>query len=429
MHKKYTTLSFVTVLFIFSAVFLFGSLNEPLVGLGRTGDVRIGGEDGDDDAVADLQTKIEEYEKKVEALHNQASSLANEVEYADSQIYLTELRIQSTLAEIERKVNQIARLDVDIDNLEVRIDKLINSIDFQENVLGERMRARYKTFEPSPFLLILSSNTLNELVQKSKYLKVMELQDKRLLDEMNKTKGAFNFQKDLFEEKKDQAVVLKASVEAQKASLEVQQSNLEEQKVSKKRLLELTQNDEAKYQKLLTDARRELDQITGAASALKNTEPRDVDKGELIGIQGNTGYSFGDHLHFGVYRYSDFDDIVGWNWYYSNTVDPAKKLKSRNVYWNDGCSSAGTKSVGNGSWNWPLSSPTVSQGYGYTCYSPTYYGGNIHPAFDMYGPIGSPVYAAEEGHAYFCRNCLGDGANGVFIFHPDEYMTVYWHLQ
>lgn len=441
MNIKQLLVSLFLVITLLTSPFLLGTNSVFKVGTTKssplnTGNIFIGGnEDADGDegtdskAVKDLESKIEEYEKKLAKLKTQSSSLANEIEQANSQIYLTELRIQSALAEIARKESQVQRLGADIENLEDRIDKLTDSIGFQNDVLGERIRARYKTHESSPVLMLFGSDTLKELVQRTKYLKVMEIQDKKLLDDMTSTKEAFTFQKDIFEEKKVQAEQLKAQVEEQKVSIEAYQSTLEEQKKAKEYLLSTTQNDEAKYQKLLADAQKELNQITGAASVLKNTAPRDVKKGDLIGIQGNTGYSFGDHLHFGVYRYGDFDAITGWNWYYSNTVDPAKKLKSKDVYWNDGCSSAGTKSTGKGDWGWPMNNPTVSQGYGTTCYSNSYYGGKIHPAFDMYGPIGSPIYAAEKGKAYFCRNCLGDGANGVFIFHPDDYMTVHWHLQ
>ena len=187
--------------------------------------------------------------------------------------------------------------------------------------------------------------------------------------------------------------------------------------------------DAEKYQQLLVEALKELQQITGAVSALIGQSGEEVDKGQLIGYQGSSGYSFGEHLHFGVYRYSSFEEINGWNWYYSNYVDPDDVLKEKDVYWNDGCSGASYKEIGDGDWVWPLSSPTISQGFGHTCWSDIYYGGKVHPAYDMYGATGSPIYAADNGVAYYCRNCLGDGGNGVFIFHDDDYMTVYWHLR
>ncbi len=392
----------------------------------------IGGteEEGDDsEVVENLEEKIEELEKKLAETKSKGASLQREIDSFNSQIQLTELRIQQSLNEIQKKEKEIVKLGGDIDDLKGRIVKLSDSIGQQEEILNERLRARYKTKENSPVVVLFGSDTINQIIQKSEYLRVMEKQDKRLLDQMNKTKSAYGLQKDLFEDKKEKEETLKTQLVAEKASLEQYESDLERQKSEKDSLLQRTQNDEAKFQEQLADAQRELNQILTAVSVLKNQEPRDVERGELIGIQGNTGFSSGEHLHFGVYRYSSFEDITGWNWYYSNHVNPSKKLESRDVYWNTGCESSGTREVGEGDWDWPIKNPTISQGYGYTCYSNSFYNGNPHPAYDMYGAYGSPVYAVDDGKAYFCENCLGDGANGVFIFHDDDYMTVYWHLR
>ena len=101
--------------------------------------------------------------------------------------------------------------------------------------------------------------------------------------------------------------------------------------------------------------------------------------------------------------------------------------------WATGCSGdpSGSMSTGNGTFAWPMSTSDlhITQNYGHTCYSNVYYRGNPHPAYDMYNNSDIIVRAADDGDAYFCRNCTGDGANGVFIFHSNNKMTLYWHLQ
>jgi peptidoglycan hydrolase CwlO-like protein len=386
-------------------------------------------EDLDIEKVSNLEDKIKKFEEKLQKLQTQEQTLSREIESANSQIVLTELRISNSVAKLRDKEDAIRKISGDIDNLKIRIVKLEEAIRHQEKVLGQRLRARYKSFETSAIVYLFGSPTFNSLVQKSEYLKVMEHQDKKLMTQMSDTKIRYGQQKDLFEEKKVSEETLKAQIQTEKTNLESYQNQLANQKLEKQKLLELTQNDEAKYQNMLEEARRELNQIIGAVSVLKDQQSKKVAKGEAIGIQGNTGYSFGDHLHFGVYKYASFKEIDGWNWYYSNYVDPHKVLKSKDVYWKTGCEASGVKSTGKGNWQWPMNNPTISQGFGYTCWSNVYYGGKPHPAYDMYGPYNAIVYAAEEGDAFFCRNCMGDGGNGVFIFHPDGYMSVYWHLK
>ena len=423
MRTRKSTSLLIIILLIAAATFVSG-LNVIAQETQETAE-----ENNDQEKISDLQEEIDKYVDKLKNLQSREESLSKEIETADGQIYLTQLRIQNSIATLRAKENEIQKLSGDIEELGVRINKLEKSIDYQEMLLGQRMRSRYKNYETSPVMAISGSSTVNTLVQKTEYLKVLGIQDRRLMDQMSKTKTAYGQQKNLFEDKKEKEESLKRQVEVEKANLEGYRGQLEDQKFEKEKLLELTQNDETKYKKLLEEAQRELNQILGAATFLKGQKSKEVDKGEVIGIQGNTGFSSGEHLHFGVYKYSSFDDIDGWNWYYSNYVNPKDKLKSKNVYWNTGCEAPGYKSVGNGDWSWPLSAPTISQGFGTTCWSNRLYGGKPHPAYDMYGPYSSPVFAVEKGDAYFCRNCLGDGGNGVFIFHPGGYMTLYWHLK
>lgn len=381
------------------------------------------------DDISDADEKVACLEKALTDIRGKETTLQNEISYMDGQISLTQLKIQNSIANIQKTEQKIVKLAEDISDLGQRIDMLKKSIDYQKAVLASRMRERYKDKDDSFLMILFGSETLNQAVKKSEYLKVMELNDDKMIKDMDKSKKNFEGQKKLFQDSKVEQENLKKQLEIEKANLDAYRASLEDQKNVKENLLEQTQNDEAKFQKRLDDARRELLQITGAVEVLKNQQSKSVKAGDAIGIQGNTGYSFGDHLHFGVYKYSSFSDISGWNWYYSNYVDPAKKLQKKTVYWNTGCSSSTNKSVGEGSWRWPLSNPTVSQGFGYTCWSPIYYGGKVHPAYDMYGSYGSVVYAVADGKAYYCRNCMGDGANGVFIFHSGGYMTVYWHLR
>lgn len=357
-------------------------------------------------------------QKLLNQARGQKTTLKSQLTYIDTQTKLTELKIDQTNT-------QIAKLEAEINDLSSRIVRLSQTVDSISQILLNRIVQTYKHGNYSAIDLIFSSNGFSDLLERVKYISVAQANDKKVLYQLQATKATYNDQKVDKETRQTQQQKLKKD-------LEKYQTQLSEQKSVKQKLLNAVQNDEAQYQSRLNDLAREISQIQQAARLLISTEPRKVAKGEVLGLMGNTGYSFGAHLHFGVYNISSLSQYN----YYSNYEEPNQYLKSTSVAWwvapdcNDNKGSFQTRSVGSGSWDWPMDTGNlrISQGFGDTCYTGELYGGRPHPAYDMYNNSNIVIKAVDEGQAYFCRNCSG-GGNGVFIFHPNGKMTLYWHLQ
>jgi peptidoglycan hydrolase CwlO-like protein len=214
-----------------------------------------------------LQKLVDECQEQIEKANNKEATLASEIEYADNQINLTELKIQSTNKRIAEKEASINKLAGDIDDISNRMEGLSKSIVFQGNVLNERMRARYKSIETSPIIIILGAGSLNKIVQRTEYLKIMELQDHKIITQMNKTKNDYAEQKKLYEETKSKEEDLQAQIIVEKNNLVGYQNDLANQRAKKQELLADTQNDEAKYQKLLDEAQKQLAEFRGFTSS------------------------------------------------------------------------------------------------------------------------------------------------------------------
>jgi peptidoglycan hydrolase CwlO-like protein len=215
-------------------------------------------EEDNSEKIEELEDQIEEYEDKIKDLRSEANTLNNEIESFNAQINVTQLKISNSIEKIRRTEREIDDLTGDIGQMIERIDQMAERIDYQEEILNERIRERYKTRETSPIIVLLGSNTLNDLVKKAAYLKVMEVQDNKVLSQMRDTKDVYNRQKKLYEEEKEKEEELQEQLIVEKANLDAYKRDLESKKAEKARLLEATQNDEQKYQDLLAEAKAEL---------------------------------------------------------------------------------------------------------------------------------------------------------------------------
>lgn len=353
----------------------------------------------------DNAARQKELQDKLTELTSQATTLKNQISFMDNQVYLTTLKIEEALTLIEEKAQETVILQGEIGDLAARITRLGGALQFQQEILGRRAREKYKSSRFTAFELLFGAQSFGEMLQRAKYLAVMENQDRSLLEQIKVTKADYHGQKLILEDKKEKVEKLKVEIERQKTILEARKADLANQKVAKEELLAATKNDEDRFQSMLAEARAEqaaiesaLSQfIAGLAKGLPEGAP--VKRGDIVGIQGSTGYSTGDHVHFGVYT------KCGESWCFQN---PRPFIDS-------------------GQLTWPLDSFEVSQEYGATPEAQYLYPSKFHNGIDIYGPINSPVKAGGDGKLSYSVD--SKGGKGAIIFHNDNLMSIYWHLK
>lgn len=366
-------------------------------------------EDDNGYKLEELAKQIQEYQNKIRDLQGQQKTLASTITYLDSKIYLTQAQIAKTEKEIEI-------LKEEIDSLSVKIGQLDKNLNELSKILNSRIAATYKSSYVQPSYLLFSSDSFASFFSKLKYLKIAQAHDRAIIIQLERQKQNYDEQKDLKEKKQKE-------IEALKKTLEVQTIALAQQKKSKQQLMEVTKNDEKKFQSLLAAARAEMEAIQSIIAGMgEETEVGEIKEGQKIAsiILGTSACSTGTHLHLQVVK-----DNTNYN--------PASFLKSQDVDW-DLCGwwpECDSQFSFSGSWNWPINGrPRITQGYGMSGYAKNgAYGGGPHTGLDMMSED-LQVKTVKDGTLYRGSIACGGGTlRYVRVKHQSEgYDTYYLHV-
>ncbi|MEK7571013.1 MAG: hypothetical protein AAB553_01950 [Patescibacteria group bacterium] len=203
--------------------------------------------------IKELNDRIVELEGKVSDLRSQGNSLSSQIDAMDNQIKLTEYKIQSN-------EQQIMDLTLDIDSAGKRMENLEDSLEKVSETLLNRIVATYQNGGGGPMQMLLASGDAEDLITKANYLRIVQAHDKELLYNTQQARNDYANQKSLLEGKKKK-------VEDLKTELQGYTAQLDKDKATKQELLSVTKNDEARYQRMLSEARAQINSFKSFATS------------------------------------------------------------------------------------------------------------------------------------------------------------------
>ncbi|MBN1915615.1 hypothetical protein JW796_01295 [Candidatus Dojkabacteria bacterium] len=333
------------------------------------------------DRLADIKNQKRELEGKINnqkylqgQYTTEISRLQNEVGLLDLQISEKKLKIDELVLQLEILTDKIDETDSSIIDSEIYIKDLESDTD---NRLSD-MYIEQKVL-PKDVAIVFTASSTDGFIKGAQYRKAIQEDINKTLKDLNIMKKNLEEEKKVQEEDKVQLEKDRAVLDEERISLEVDMATYNQQKIFYDNLLSKSHNSITGAQnsiKNLSDEEGKLvakyDALVAAILArgeVGNGLP--VAKGTLLGIEGNTGYSYGAHLHFMVYD--------------GGYVNPCNYLPA-GAY--PSCS-------GNGELKIPLQPKgTLTSGYG-----PRW--GGFHYAIDISTGGGGWVVAAHDGYVYF----------------------------
>jgi peptidoglycan hydrolase CwlO-like protein len=310
-------------------------------------------------------------------LQGQINAFNKEISNIEYQISLTDRKVNLLNAQIVQTAKEIKQAELDLAHA--------------KNQLSEIIKAMYEDGQLSALEVVAKSNSFSEYVNRSEYMEQMQVKVKDNADKVVALKNKLDANKLQLESGKKETLALKSEQLGQRTEVAGKKS-------AKDNLLAITKGNESTYLNLVKNLQKERDKIEAEIWSNANgyVSLGSIEKGQIVGYQGNTGYSTGPHLHFEI-RTPDY------------------VAKNPVLY------------VGNGTWSHPLPGARISCGWG--CYSG-------HKGTDYVKYYGAPVLAAADGEIIYRRTGRPNTypgsfeyGNYVLIKHYNGWYSLYAHLQ
>ncbi|MFM1539089.1 murein hydrolase activator EnvC family protein [Helcococcus bovis] len=405
-RKKYIKLA----AYILSAILLFGntnlnyasSLNQKLNDTKNSlnqidydidaGNYKIDTYQGEIDQNNDVKKSINEelskLQKEKASLEDQIGFLNGEIQKTLNKIYDNEAQIIDTTAKIsknEKEVNEIKK-------------KILKNTE----LLKKRLVIMYKMGDAQKVEVLLSSQNFNDFLSRNKMMTTITKNDKNLIEtlksdkeKLDKLLNELNGQKKVLEITKQNLEKEKFDLDAQKSIKDKLLADVKSKEGEKSKKIEeldkYISDYEAKISEKISEKRSLQDKKQSLESEIADLERKIEEEAETARLEALRR------------KKAELDDI--------NSSSP---------------------NYGNGQLAWPSDAKYISSYFGwrsgFTLQDGSWYSGGFHSGVDLAGPLGTNIYAAEDGVVTYAGwNDYGYG-NLIIIDHGNGMTTRYAHL-
>lgn len=202
-----------------------------------------------------LQEQQKEYEEAIQRRQSEKASLSNQLAILDNRIAKAELDIEVVETDIDRTELEIKKTDIEIEEKNKEIED-------EKNDIVNVVRLIYKKDNVNPLEIMLLNDSLADFLSQVKYLEDLNDNIKESLDDLERLKRQLEKEKNKLDEQNQE---LKNS----KEELKDKKEELASEKESKVYIIAQVSNSEKQYQRLLSEAEREQQEVAAEIASME----------------------------------------------------------------------------------------------------------------------------------------------------------------
>jgi membrane-bound lytic murein transglycosylase B len=206
--------------------------------------------------LAQVEAEQKQAAKELVAAQGKSASLARDIAVLDAKIRTAQLNIKAKNILIQSLGNDISKKVTEINNLEERIER-------GKDTLSQLLRKTNEIDDLSMPELILSRNTVTELMQDFDSFQSVQESLKITFEQLKSDKASTTEEKEHLDARRN------AELDA-RYEIQQQQKNIESNKAEQKQLLALSKGAEQAYTKLIADKQARAAQIRSALFSLRD---------------------------------------------------------------------------------------------------------------------------------------------------------------
>lgn len=170
--------------------------------------------------VTTVQNQKTENEKELKKIQSQISSLESQKDALNSELGTLNDELVNALLNIEMLEGDLENKEVEIEEAQAAFEEAQATEDRQYESMKKRIQYLYEAGNDSYVEMLLTSESMADLVNKVDYAEELQEYDKRLLDEYKAAKQAVIELQQELEDEKEELLILQDQMEEEKANLE-----------------------------------------------------------------------------------------------------------------------------------------------------------------------------------------------------------------